>query len=809
LGVLGFLHYGLLAADQPQRDPVIKDPVEAVLAEGKALRLAGRFAEALSKFNRALSLARERKNTDQTVRSLMLIAAVQLLSFEYRNALATSQEALALASTERLYWLAGGASGTISSIYEQLGDFPAADAAGRQAINLLKQAPQSRAHTGEFLVRAFYGQADLCFLQGKIDEGEVFFQQAVTLAQQIGDKVLEALSWDGRGIALLRDNQFSLAEQSLNKAFAFRKAAHDENTLPVSEEHLAELELKRPRPDYAAALVLINEALSSTSVLFRTAPRYYPLHIKAKILLGSGRKLEALAEFRSAVQAAEIWRQGALPGDTTNTQTVFRLHEVYQDFAHLAAEISLERNDSGLRAEALQVLAANRAASLREQLKLALASDLKFPDSYFQKLATLQAAQARVTLGKNSETDQVNLSRIRTQVDDLENQIATQSGAKYFLTEKNLPRNPLRNIRVRLRGQQLFLSFSLGYKKSYLWAVTRDQVNLYQISGQDELEKNAVVLTKAVRDGLNSNGAADKLSDALFGVLPPRLAKKTEWIVVADGNLLNGVPFATLPLASATNGRPLLIEQHNLRFLPSELLLLSARSDSAALRFVGVADPVYNRADSRLSRLQGWEPAPVEASSVTLARLPGSGQEVRRSALQSGLQDQQILSGSQASIDNLRKVLTSPPEVLHFAVHVVSPPGRSQEAALALSLKDGLPELLTPEAIATFRVPGTLVVLSGCSSSQGKAVPGVGLLGLSRAWLLAGADAVIVSAWPTPDDSGHFFSSFYNHLHETQTGSLSQRAAFALAQTQLELQRGGGYSSSPSYWAAYSIISKE
>ena len=147
--------------------------------------------------------------------------------------------------------------------------------------------------------------------------------------------------------------------------------------------------------------------------------------------------------------------------------------------------------------------------------------------------------------------------------------------------------------------------------------------------------------------------------------------------------------------------------------------------------------------------------------------------------------------------------------MLHFAVHVVSPPDRPQEAALALSLKNGVPELLTPEAIATFRLPGTLVVLSGCSSNQGQAVPSAGLLGLSRAWLLAGAEAVIASSWPTPDDSGRFFSLFYSHLHAATSGTLSQRAALALAQTQVELQHSQGYTSSPSYWAAYSIIAKE
>ena len=50
--------------------------------------------------------------------------------------------------------------------------------------------------------------------------------------------------------------------------------------------------------------------------------------------------------------------------------------------------------------------------------------------------------------------------------------------------------------------------------------------------------------------------------------------------------------------------------------------------------------------------------------------------------------------GQRASTENLRNALASVPELLHFAVHVVSPPDRPQEAALALSLEGGVPELL-------------------------------------------------------------------------------------------------------------------
>jgi len=809
LSVLGLLHSGLLAANQPQRNPSRIDPVEAALAEGKSLRKAGKFPGALNEFNRALVLARQQRNTVQTVRSLMLIATVQLLSFQYQSALTAAKEALDLASNASDYRLAGGASGTIASIYRQLGDFRTAEAEGRRAVSLLKLAPQDAPQAREFLVNALNLQATLCYEGGRIDEGEVFFRQAISLAQKIGDKLLEASAWDNRGIALLRDNQIALSGKSLNTAFALREAIHDTDTLGVSQEHLAELELKQAHPNYGTALQLIDQAFSSNSTSFKTDAQYYPIHLRAQILLGLGQRWKALQEFRRAVEVADIWRQGALPGDTTNTQTVVELHEIYRDFAHLAAQISLEIKNSDLRNEALTVLAANRAASLREQLRLALATDFKLSASYFQKLADLQAAQARVTLGRNSKADRADLASIRAELDDEENQIEIKSGKNYVHAEKNFRRNSLRDIQPRLGDNQLLLSFSLGDTKSYLWAVTGNQVNLYQLDGRERLEQIAVQLSKTAREGGDIKDAGQKLGQALFGVLPARLAKKPAWLIVADGALLNGVPFSAIPALPFRGSGELLIEQHSLRFLPSELLLLSHHAEAPTARFVGVFDPIYNYADARLDHKRAPEAAAVDASSLTLARLVGSRQEVRSSAQNSGLPDQQVLDGPLVSGEELRKILTNPPEILHFAVHVVSPPDSSQEAALALSLKNGVPELLTPEAIATFRLPGSLVVLSGCSSSQGKSVPSAGLLGLSRAWLLAGAAAVIASSWPTPDDSGRFFSSFYSHLHAAKPGSLSQRAASALAQTQLEMQRGGGYSSSPSYWAAYSIISKE
>jgi tetratricopeptide (TPR) repeat protein len=810
LSVLSLLHFGLLA-NQAQRQP---NPIDSILTEGKAQRDAGHSAEAIRQFNHAVILARSQGDTEREARSLILLAGAHVRVFDYRSGFAQARQALDLARRTHDYVLSGAASGYMTTIYMQVGDFASAEEQVRRTIDLLEHAPQQDARTRQFLLKALVSRASISLLQGKNSDGEKSSHTAINLANQLGDPAMEALAWEMLGATFLRQNRIPAAQDAFTREYSLRKAIRDEDGLAVTKEHLAELELAKSSPNYALALRLIDEVFAAPSPTFKANPQYYPIHVRAKILLKSGRRLDALSEFRRAVDSASQWRRGALPGDTTNTQTVSSLHEAYADFAALAAEMALERHDSTLLREGLEVLAENRAASLREQLTSALGKQFQLPESYFGKLSELQLVQARVTLGRNTDEDRQDLARIHAELGELENQIGLKSDKNVLHGEKNLRRNSLRDIQNRLSSAQVLLSFCLGKDKSFLWAVTGTEVSVYQLDSEKAITAKATRWTAATRSRHAAPDAGPNvgldLSRTLFGQLAPRFSGKPEWLIVGDGSLLNGVPFSNLPDMSRPNAP--LIANHTLRFLPSELLLLVPDRKSPALSFLGVADPIYNLADSRLDHMK--EPGSGEdGATISLARLVGSEKEIRTAAMLSRMSDEQLLVGTRATIQNLRKSLDRSPEIVHFAVHVVSPSGQAQEAALALSLKNGMPELLTSETIATYHLPGSLVVMSGCFSEQGKTLPSAGLVGLSRAWLLAGADAVLVSAWPTPDNSGRFFSEFYRHLQANIESRpdvpLANRAAVALQQAQLDMQRNSDYSSSPSFWAAYSIISKE
>lgn len=811
LSVLCYLHQGLLQASKFQQvsSPDSKiESVDSILTRGKQLRDSGHLDEAVAVFRRALSIAESRADLSGKAKTLILLGRAQSVQSHYQAALASLEQGAAIAEQQGNFRPAGAAAGNIAAIYTLMGDWAAAEQEAERSIGFLKQIPASDRDATVLLASELESHADICFHLEKYPLGYQDSDQATSLAEMCRDLKLQALIWDVRGSALVRQRRIPEAEAALLKSLSLAQKANDADSLSFVREHLAELEIIRKDPDWKAALVLIDQALASHAPLFSSSPQYYPIHVRGEILEGLGDRAGALAEFMHAVNIADEWRLSALPGDTTSTQTVAELQSVYGDYAHLAAEIAIDKKDNALAVKALAVLAENRAASLREQIRLIYGASSKLPDEYYFKLAQLQSAQGEVTLGSNKSEDKVQLQRIRFEISELENQTGIRFAEEAEIDEKNSRRNSLSNIQHTLKRDQVLISISLGENQSYIWAVTGERVSLSRLAGKEELQAKASDFMASVRSGDHLAVAAAQFTRALFGGLPPDVWDRSEWMIVSDGALLEGIPFCALKDLRARTSADFLMQSKTLRFLPSELFLLDRPTDATSNRFIGLGDPIYNSADDRLPATGNADPETM-ANSSTLARLIGSDREVRSAAKVFSATHPILLTGPKATRENLAEAIAPDAAIIHFAVHVVSPPDQPEQAALALSLRNGIPELLTPETIATFHTPGSLVVLSGCSSGQGKVVPGAGLIGLSRAWLLAGASAVVVSSWPTLDDSGHFFTRFYQHLDEIKSGDMAQRAALALRLTQMDMQSGKGYQAAPSFWGAFAVISKE
>ena len=95
--------------------------------------------------------------------------------------------------------------------------------------------------------------------------------------------------------------------------------------------------------------------------------------------------------------------------------------------------------------------------------------------------------------------------------------------------------------------------------------------------------------------------------------------------------------------------------------------------------------------------------------------------------------------------------------------------------------------ILTALEVAELNLSGVeMVVLSACETGLGQAAGGEGLLGLQRAFQVAGAHAVVATLWNVNDEKARsLMARFYENLWSKQMGKLE-----ALREAQLAMLRG-------------------
>jgi CHAT domain-containing protein len=310
---------------------------------------------------------------------------------------------------------------------------------------------------------------------------------------------------------------------------------------------------------------------------------------------------------------------------------------------------------------------------------------------------------------------------------------------------------------------------------------------------------------RAVREeDPEASAIGEKLYKSLFGGMPATVELRPSWLLALDDALFQ-IPLSAL-VTGAKAGRPVYLnEKHSLEIVPGAWAVGAARVRVGA--FAGLADPVYNSADPRSrGTTASFSLAAFRAHRVEFSRLPSSRQEIEACAREYSGPPPVLLSGWDASRKGLQLALESNPAVLHLATHVVASAETGQEALILLSgTTPGRVDAVTTADILAMRVPGSLVVLSGCGSARGAVLPGAGLLGLSRSWLAAGARGVIASHWKVRDDAGPLFRNFYRHLRQS-AAEISPAEALRLA--RVDVLEAGGADASPSYWSAYEYFGR-
>jgi CHAT domain-containing protein len=267
------------------------------------------------------------------------------------------------------------------------------------------------------------------------------------------------------------------------------------------------------------------------------------------------------------------------------------------------------------------------------------------------------------------------------------------------------------------------------------------------------------------------------LYEILIKPVEKELAGKKHLVVVPHG-MLHYLPFQAL----RNQEGKYLIESYTVSYLPSASVLKYAREKNRGNHadLFAVANPVTD-----LSPLPAAE---VEAREV--------------SAL---FDRKQVLLGLGATKSKFKS--EGPRyDMLLFSTHgemIESDPLKSNLRFTPTQQDDGK---LTVSEIFDMEVKANLVTLSACETglargTKGDFPQGDDLVGLSRAFIYAGAPSVVASLWKVSDDSTvEMMRSFYRNLK-------TMPKAEALRQAQLGLAKSSAMTSShPYFWAPFILV---
>jgi CHAT domain-containing protein len=456
------------------------------------------------------------------------------------------------------------------------------------------------------------------------------------------------------------------------------------------------------------------------------------------------------------------------------------------------------------------------------------------------------------------------LDRLQTEFDDIENQIRTAS-PKYAALTAGQPLALAEVQQKVLDSSTALLEYSLGTEQSYLWVVTQSSTVLYKLPPRAAIDKLAtdfraqLIPSKLQRRIVGIDVAADAqrglglatgpspeeaaamiaAANALYKAAVEPAAGVTgdkRLLIVADG-ALNYVPFEALVTSAAAAdfaSAPYLIKTNDIIYAPSASVIGAIRQQStkpSGRAVLIVADPVFNSSDDRsrgaatanagsetrglglasaVSDVTGQDAAGSAATAnmqgLPLARLVGTRTEadqISKLARTSGGQADVWLDLN-ASEENIEARDINKYRVIHIATHGLLDADRPQFTGVVLSLvgnksADGF---LRTDEVFNLRLGAPLVMLSACETGLGKEKRGEGVMGLTRAFMYAGAPTVGVSLWSVADKStAELMTEFYKRLLASDSASPSA----SLRAAQIGMIDGKKYSA-PFYWAPFVLV---
>jgi len=713
--------------------------------------------------------------------------------------------------------------------YAHLHRFPDAERSLGQAEHLCA------ATTVEMCGNVIRANGVLAVERGQSSLAKQFFQQSLSFARSHSDHFLEATALLNLGLASLREERFDEAIDWTEAAFQASTTLGAGNTTQIALGNLGWAYYKLG--DFEKSLELSLEAE-------KRARQVGNVTLQLSWITNAGYVYAGLSDF---VRAKESYLRGlALATSIDSKEDIYNalralalvsvesgeLDEArkYSDGAIAIARADNNRLDelypllvkgliaarSGDSAGAEQIFRevqndphANPSLTLRTQHALArlYESEGRSDDAdreYRAALATFEAARSSLQRNDSKLPFSNNASRIyddyvhflvaRGRTDDAL-RWADYSRARTLAEGLGLLAKgassgppPLKPQQIARQADGTILFYWLGEKQSYLWAITPQKTSLFTLPAGSEIDaavqryRKALVGPQDILETASPDGTG--LYQMLVAPAQALLTKDTQVFVIPDGSL-NGLNFETL-----------LVPEPKLHYWIEDATI----ADASSLRLLAASHNSLH--DSKTSPGKLLLIGDAVSPNADYAELPKAGVEIENIEQHFAPAGREVLTRAQATAP---AYLASAPEqfaYIHFVAHGTA--SRSSPLDSAVILSKASPEedsfKLYARDIIQHPIHAGLVTISTCYGAGARAYTGEGLVGLSWAFLRAGAHNVIGALWEVSDASTpRLMDQLYGELKK------GRKPEAALRSAKLSLLHSEGVFRKPFYWAPFQL----
>jgi CHAT domain-containing protein/tetratricopeptide (TPR) repeat protein len=843
-------HYGdalAAASEAGDRDR----QANALLSRGTLYRGAD-YQLALRDFQRMLAIVRADGRKAQVARALQEIGSVQMNLGQFEQARVSLEEALQVAGMAKNPIVLAAAPYYLGRLHRIQGEFDRAIERFQQAL-VASQDPAAQGSPGNTLL----AMGTTYFYSGDSDLALAKYQAALAVGREARKPEITATALASIGRVLQSQGRIEQALESYRRASeTYGTGGKDSDralvlyyigmaqvawgrpgaALGPLEQALALYRRTGQQPRQAQALLEIATAYRDRGDLTAAETRFGQVRALAEGLQGAD--LKSLCLYR---WAGLDRRRGDLPAAAGRLRealaliedarrrvssqelrtTFFASKRQYYDL-YIELLMELDAREPGRR-YAESAFEASESARSRVLLELIASGPSQIlshvSPELRRRVGEIRALIQGLTSLLEGAADPVQIHdlsekrlALERQEDELTGEILGQD-PRYaqIRTPKVLGSEEIRGL---LDDDTALLEYHLGDERSFLFVLTRESLHSCRLPSAQSLASSVRRLRSSISEPgpLRRQLYADQASQLyreILGCAGPILQAKHHLIVVPEGPLAS-LPFEALLTARPDSTQPIqrypfLLLSHSVSYVPSASVLAalqtkrtSVRSAGTAARpFLAYAAPLYGSVSGPRAVRSAGAPA-----ATALPALPYSAGEVEEIARELPRRSRLYL-GAEASEENVKQnPLLGNAGMVHFAVHGTldeEHPERSglELAQSPLSQEDGV--LRVPE-IFGLQMDAELVTLSACETGRGKDIRGEGILGLTRAFLYAGAHSLAVSLWSVSDRSTRdLMVDFYRRL-----GSVGK--VEALRQSKLRMIRESPRRAHPYHWASFILV---